>query len=159
MRVVRILLVALILVVLAGCGTKVFTNRVTVQTPVVEPVGVMDLSLGNTRDYGAENTRVAGPDRPYTITLRQTGTKMVFDGSGLREIEFGLVLPARNDAGYFYVRFTPKPGTQQVDVGLIAWDPPNASATASPQGVRLPLSITSTADGDAWGITVELPRP
>ncbi|MEZ5114955.1 MAG: ankyrin repeat domain-containing protein [Candidatus Nanopelagicales bacterium] len=150
---------ALVVMVLPGCGTVAFQNRFTVL--VDDPAGrlpagpvtvsVFDPLMGDTRDWAAQFAGPTTPAAPYTRTVSSTGSRMFFDRGPQQDVSVGLAVPTYNDFGYYALTLRPvREGTTEVSAPFVPYD------TYTPDEARgpLPVRVDARADGSAWDLTL-----
>ena len=158
-----------LLLLLAGCGTVSFTNRVAVSVADSsrqwgdEPlaVSVFDPLMGDTRDWARESLGTTAPGEPYRRDLPDTGTRWVGDSSPPRTVQVGIYLPEVDRTGYYAVTVEPVSGqTRSYDATYVSYDYSWETTTGRrPTGPPLPLTVTSLDNGNGWDLQLAVALP
>lgn len=130
-----------VVVALAGCGTKSFSNAVAVLTPTRQQVSVFDQQMGDSSEWASQWLGYSEPGTPYTREIPTTDTKLIGDGSPPASVRAGIYLPDRTQTGYYSLIVNDAvAGVSEVEVPFVAWYSPDPVPAQPALPVRLELA-------------------
>jgi len=136
---------------LAGCGTKSFSDAFAVAVDTPQQVSIFDSRMGQSAEWAGKTMGQAAPGQPYTTEVSNIATKMIFDDSPPPSIQVGLYLPDLTDTGYYAISLPQvSAGSISYDAAFVAW----YFETPVEQLPPLPLSLDIAAGPNGWIVNV-----
>lgn len=136
---------------MAGCGTKSFTNSVAVVVSTPEQVSVFDSQMGESAQWASQWLGQAAPGQPYTREVSALDTKFVGDGSPPSSVRLGVYLPDRTQLGYYSLVFNDAvAGTSSQVLPFVAWYSPDPVA----QQAGLPAEVELAPGPNGWLVNI-----
>jgi hypothetical protein len=146
-----LLVVALALGLLSGCGTKSFSNAVAVIVATEQDVSVFDPQMGESAEWASQWLEPAAPGQPYTREVSALDTKMIGDNSPPAALRLGIYLPDRTETGYFsLIDYDAQAGVTDRDLPFVAW----FSETPVPAQAPLPVTVELQPGPNGWLVNV-----
>lgn len=165
MRCPTVLLALVTSVLLASCGTGVFTHRFEIAIsdpggrlgPPPYELSVFDPQMGRSEEWARQTMGLAAPGSSLIAAYDSVGTKMMFDSTPASRVTAALWLPAYRSAGYFALMLEPTAGAELTStLPFVPW-----SDSYSDGGKVVPLTarVRCEAGDGAWILHVTLDIP